>query len=74
MSLQSGNYLVIHNTSNFSDPITVELVNGISGPVQLDSDGIIVLRITDKDTQYVRVTSGSITNDYYLTGLVLEQA
>jgi len=74
VSLQSGNYLAIHNTSNFSDPIYVELLNGISGPVQLDPDGIIVLKIADKNTQIVRVTSGDLTYDYVLTDLVIEEA
>lgn len=69
--MQSGNYLVLHCTVNDSTPITVEVVNGISGPVTLDADGIIVLRIADKDTQSVRVVSGNITKTYSLTGLTV---
>ena len=69
-AMQEGNYLVIHCTTNDSEPITVEVVNGVSGPVTLDADGIIVLRIADKDTQTVRVVSGSVTKNYSLTGLV----
>ena len=66
---QSGNYLVIHCEVNDSTPITVEVVNGTSGPRQLDADGIIVLRIADKDTQSVRVVAGNVTKTYSLTGL-----
>lgn len=68
-AMQSGNYLVIHCTVNDSTPITVEVVGGTSGPRQLDADGIIVLRIADKDTQSVRVVAGSVTKTYSLTGL-----
>lgn len=71
-AMQSGNYLVIHCTTNDSDPITVEVVGGTSGPRQLDADGIIVLRIADKDTQTIQVVSGSLTKNYSLTELVLE--
>lgn len=70
--MQSGNYLVIHCEVNDTTPITVEVVNGVSGPVTLDADGIIVLRIADKDTQSVRVVSGDITKTYSLTGLTVE--
>lgn len=69
-AMQSGNYIVIHCEVNDTTPITVEVVNGVSGPVTLDDDGIIVLRIADKDTQTIRVVSGDITKNYSLTGLV----
>ena len=68
-AMQSGNYLVIHCTVNDSTPITVEVVGGTSGPRTLDADGIIVLRIADKDTQSVRVVAGTVTKTYSLTGL-----
>ena len=68
-AMQSGNYLVIHCEVNDSTPITVEVVNGTSGPRQLDADGIIVLRIANKDTQSVRVVAGTVTKTYSLTGL-----
>lgn len=68
--MQYGNYLAIHCTETDNNPITVELLNGTSGPRQLDADGIIVLRIADKDNQVVRVVSGDIQKDYVLTGLV----
>ena len=70
--MQSGNYLVLHCTTNDSDPITVEVVGGTSGPRTLDADGIIVLRIADKDTQTIQVISGNITKNYSLTNLVIE--
>ena len=69
-AMQSGNYIVIHCEVNDTTPITVEVVNGVSGPVTLDDDGIAVLRIADKDTQTIRVISGDITKNYSLTGLV----
>lgn len=69
-SLQSGNYLAIHNETNNDEPIFVELVGGISGPRQLDSDGIIVLRIANKE-QVVRVTSGNAVKEYSLANIIL---
>ena len=73
VSEQSGNYLVIHNTCNIDGDIYVEIIGGSSGPVKLDSDGIIVLRIANKN-QRVKVTCGEYTKEYSLTKLVLETA
>lgn len=73
-AMQEGNYIVIHCEVNDSTPITVEVVGGTSGPRQLDEDGIIVLRIADKDTQTIRVISGDITRTYGLTGLTVENS
>ena len=67
---QSGNYLAIHNTTNGDEPIFVEVVGGTSGPVQLDSDGIIVLRIANKE-QKVKVTSGNAVKEYSLVDINL---
>ena len=77
--MQSGNYLVIHAVDANADSVTVEVVGGTSGPRTLDSDGIIVLRIANKDTQTVRVISykdgvSKDTKTYSLTGLTLESA
>lgn len=72
-SMQSGNYLAIHNETNNDEPIFVELVGGVSGPRQLDSDGIIILRIANKQ-QIVRVTSGSAIKEYSLANIILEVA
>ena len=67
---QSGNYLVLHNTSNLDDPIFVEVIGGYSGPVQLDSDGLIVLRIANNE-QKVKVTCGNLSKEYSLANLTL---
>jgi hypothetical protein len=78
---QKGNYLALRVV--FTSPVdgvttTVELVGGAKGPVALDSDMNIVLRVTDKNTQSVKViaTKGteSITKIYSLVGLTLETA
>ena len=67
---QSGNYLVLHAGSTDAESITVELVGGYKGPVTLDEDGTIVLRIADPTTQSVRVVAtkgGKVTTmDYAL--------
>lgn len=72
---QSGNYLAIHCASADADSITVEVVGGDKGPVTLDDDGIIVLRIKN-NSQKVRVTArkGNETNvrTYGLESLILE--
>jgi len=67
---QSGNYLVIHNSSNSEEDIYVEVIGGYSGPVKLDSDGLIVLRIANND-QKIRVTVGEDFKEYSLKNLVL---
>lgn len=68
--LQEGNYLAIHNTSNLDDPIVVELIGGFSGPTTLDADGIIILRIANKD-QKVKVTCGNLIKEYLLEDIEL---
>lgn len=68
--LQEGNYLAIHNISNLEDPIVVELIGGFSGPTTLDADGIIILRIANKE-QKVKVTCGNLVNEYSLEYLEL---
>ena len=67
---QSGNYLALHITNNFDEPIVVELINGFHGPVTLDADGIIILRIANKE-QEVKVTSGDLVRIYKLSDLEL---
>ena len=77
---QSGNYLALKIATVPVDDVvtTVELVGGTNGPVTLGADMNVVLRITNKSTQSVRVvaTKGtdSITKIYGLTGLTLEAA
>ncbi len=75
---QSGNYLVIHCAADDADSITVEVVGGDKGPVTLDADGIIILRIKN-NSQRVRVTAykgGEVANvrTYSLNNLNLEGA
>lgn len=75
---QSGNYLAIKVTAIDDAVITVELINGTVGhPVTLDADGMIVLRIADKETQSVSVvaTKGnkSETYTFSIADLVLEE-
>ena len=76
--LASGHYLALH----YSTPgvegatITVEVVNGTSGPVTLDPDGLNIAHIADKSTQTIRVVASkegyeSVTKVYSLTGLTL---
>jgi hypothetical protein len=57
----SGNYIVLHcSTPGFEgSTITAEVVNGVHGPVTLDEDGIVILRIADKDLQTVRVVASN---------------
>ena len=76
----SGNYIVLHcTTPGFEGSvITAEVVNGVHGPVTLDEDGIVILRIADKDLQTVRIVASnngetdSVELD--LSQLVLESA
>ena len=75
VSEQSGNYLAIKVEAN-ADTITVELINGTLGhPVTLDSDGMIVIRISDTSTQSITVvaTKGNVseTHNLSISGLTL---
>lgn len=67
---QEGNYLALYINSNETEDIYVEVINGESGPVKLDSDHIVVLRITNND-QKVKVTCGDMTKEYSLENLTL---
>ena len=74
---QQGNYLALHAADPKADSVTVEVLGGTSGPRTLDSDGLIVLLIRNKNTQKVQVKSykdGAVkdTKTYSLTGLTLE--
>ena len=77
-NLQSGNFLALKATTNRVGAVTtVELLNGTSGPVTLDSAMTIVLRISNPETQSVRsVTTKdgiSVTKTYDLSGLTCDQ-
>lgn len=69
---QSGNYLVLHVDTESEDDVYVEVINGTSGPTKLDEDRIIILRIADKDTQGVKVTTGDLVETYDISGLTCE--
>lgn len=74
----SGYYLALHCTTPGVEgaTITSEVIGGVHGPVTLDEDGIVISRITDKDTQTIEVVaykdgeSDSVTLD--LSQLTLE--
>ena len=79
---QEGHYLAMRvDTDDEDDVITVELLGGTDGhPWELDSDRNVVFRITNKDTQRIRVVvthtnedeSESVeTKTYSLKGLNL---
>lgn len=76
---QSGHYLALHFASDDAETITVELIGGTVGhPVTLGDDGLIVIRITDKSSQTVRVVAsaeGYVDNivTYSLKGLTLAE-
>lgn len=55
----SGYYLALHCTTPGVEgaTITSEVVGGVHGPVTLDEDGIVISRITDKDTQTIEVVA-----------------
>jgi len=77
-SEQAGNYLAVVCTAQEGDTITARLIGGIHpNPVTLDSDGILIVRITDKDIQKLEFTATSAdgtmeTRVYDLSGLTLE--
>ncbi|MBQ7670560.1 MAG: hypothetical protein IJS45_07565 [Clostridia bacterium] len=74
---QSGNYLALYASSTGSDSVTMELLGGTSGrgEVTLD-DGYMIIRVTNKYTQAVRIRAykgGVVANErvYGLSGLTL---
>lgn len=76
-SLQEGNFLALDITApEGATKTTIELVGGAKGPVELDSDMDAVARITDKDTQSVKIVTTvdghDYANVYSLSGLTLE--
>lgn len=75
---QSGNYLALKIEDSEDAVTTVELVGGTSGPKTLDVDKNVVLRITNKSSQSVRVVSSKngivTTKNFGLSGLRLMSA
>lgn len=77
----SGNYLVLHAEVPDTEDVTItaEVVNGAHGPQTLDSDGICIFRITDKNSQKVRFVANkdgceSVVKTFTLKGLTLKQS
>ena len=78
---ESGNFLVLHCSVPGETGVTItsELVGGVHGPVTLDEDGLVISRITNKNTQTIKVTASksgcvSITKTFSLKGLHLTPA
>ena len=74
---QSGNYLALEFEAETGATTTVEIVGGKSGPVTLDSDMNWVGRITNPDTQTIRVITtkngARVTKVFGLNRLVCER-
>lgn len=76
--INTGNFLVFKAALTGADKITAELINGkvTHGPQELDSDGIGIFHITNKDTELVQVVAyknGMTCQKLYsLSGLTLE--
>lgn len=76
---QQGNYLVLHIDTDVEDAtIQVELIGGDHGPVTLDSDRTIILRIKNK-FQKIKITASkegypTVSKTYTLGGVTLETA
>lgn len=67
-ALQSGNFLAIKVNATEGSVVTVELLGGNSGPVELDSDMNAVIRIANKNTQRLKVVmtnNGETTSKIY---------
>lgn len=75
---QSGNYLALKFADTPNAVTKVELTGGPRGPVTLDSDKQAVIRITDKASQKLKVTSTlngqTLTRVYSLTSLKVQTA
>lgn len=75
---QKGNFLALKFESEGADSITCEYKgNTTKGPVKLDADGLMVIRVTDKTKSVVVVAkkgSDSKTETYNLNGLTLTAA
>lgn len=76
--LQNGNFLALKFTAPENATTTIELLGGTSGPVELDSDMNAVIRITNKNSQKLKVVTTVGTNKlekvYSLSSLRVEAA
>lgn len=75
VSEQSGNYLVLHCSVPEVEDVTISVT--VTNEVVLDEDGIVVLRIRDKDSQTVTVVASkegfeSVTKVFSLSDLTCE--
>lgn len=73
---QSGNFIALQFEATPEDAVTtVEIVGGKKGSVTLDEDMMFVGRITNKDTQSIKVVckkaDKTLTKTYKLSGLTL---
>ena len=73
VSEQSGNYIALHITVPGAEGVTLRA--GLNKMSTLDSDGIIVLRVADKDSQTIIVVASkdgyeSVTKTFSLTELI----
>lgn len=77
---KSGNFLALHFETDAEDAtIKVRLVNGAHPERTLDDDGLAIFRITNKETQTIKVTVTAegykeTVKTYGLTGLTLNNA
>ena len=79
---QSGNYLALYAATSGADgaTITLELIGGRHpGAKPLDPDGLMVIRITDKSSQKVKIVASkegymTRTKEFDLSGLTLLSA
>jgi len=73
---QQGHYLVLHATHPTADSIKAKLHGGVHDEVTLDSDGILITRITDPKKQTLVFTAVKGENEACVTlslkDLVLE--
>lgn len=76
--INTGNFLVFKSTLSGADKITAQLIGAKvnPGPIELDSDGIAIFHVTNKDTQMVQVVAYKDdlvqTKLYTLNGLTCE--
>lgn len=75
--LQKGNFMALKANAPDGATVTVEVIGGESGPVTLDSDMNVVIRVAN-NAQKIKFTSTlngvTVTNTYSLAGLKLKEA
>lgn len=74
VSLQTGNYIVLHAETDVDG---AQITATVTNQTVLDSDGIVILRIADKDSQNITFVASkdgyeTATKTYSLTDLVCE--